>query len=172
MHSVSSLLLDFGLQITIDLITVNSRITATVASITNCRHDAPDRRSSRVSIATLDIPSRRPLAELCFPSLQPCQGRAEGAPPPAGMPLDRAEGSEEVHARGRRRRASRSEIAQVRAAASGRPQGIDPMRYAVLIEKGERNYSGYVPDLPGCVSIGDTLDEVKAEAFLLEAFLL
>ncbi len=46
------------------------------------------------------------------------------------------------------------------------------MRYAVLIEKGERNYSGYVPDLPGCVSIGDTLDEVKAEAFLLEAFLL
>ena len=37
------------------------------------------------------------------------------------------------------------------------------MRYAVVIEKGERNYSAYVPDLPGCVSVGDTLDEVKAE---------
>ena len=38
-----------------------------------------------------------------------------------------------------------------------------PMPYAVVIEKGERNYSAYVPDLPGCVSIGDTLDEVRAE---------
>jgi predicted RNase H-like HicB family nuclease len=37
------------------------------------------------------------------------------------------------------------------------------MRYAVVIEKGERNYSAYVPDLPGCASVGDTLDEVKAE---------
>ncbi len=37
------------------------------------------------------------------------------------------------------------------------------MRYAVVIEKGARNYSAYVPDLPGCVSVGATLDEVKAE---------
>ena len=37
------------------------------------------------------------------------------------------------------------------------------MRYAVVIEKGGRNYSAYVPDLPGCVSVGATLDEVKAE---------
>ena len=37
------------------------------------------------------------------------------------------------------------------------------MRYAVVIEKGARNYSAYVPDLPGCVSVGDTPDEVKAE---------
>ena len=36
------------------------------------------------------------------------------------------------------------------------------MRYAVVIEKGENNYSAYAPDLPGCVSVGDTLDEVKA----------
>jgi predicted RNase H-like HicB family nuclease len=35
------------------------------------------------------------------------------------------------------------------------------MRYAVVIEKGERNYSAYVPDLPGCVSVGDTVAEVK-----------
>ena len=40
---------------------------------------------------------------------------------------------------------------------------IDPMRYAIVIEKGERNYSAYVPDLPGCVSVGDSLEDVKAE---------
>jgi predicted RNase H-like HicB family nuclease len=37
------------------------------------------------------------------------------------------------------------------------------MRYAVVIEKGEKNFSAYVPDLPGCVSVGDTLEEVKSE---------
>jgi len=37
------------------------------------------------------------------------------------------------------------------------------MRYAIVIEKGERNFSAYVPDLPGCVSVGDTLEEVRAE---------
>ena len=37
------------------------------------------------------------------------------------------------------------------------------MRYAVVIEKGERNYSAYVPDLPGCVSVSDTLEEVTTE---------
>ena len=37
------------------------------------------------------------------------------------------------------------------------------MRYAVVIEKGERNYSAYVPDLPGCVTTGATPEEVKAE---------
>jgi predicted RNase H-like HicB family nuclease len=37
------------------------------------------------------------------------------------------------------------------------------MRYAVVIEKGERNYSAYVPDLPGCVSVGDTVEEATAE---------
>ena len=35
------------------------------------------------------------------------------------------------------------------------------MRYAVIIEKGESNYGAYVPDLPGCVAVGDTLEEVK-----------
>jgi predicted RNase H-like HicB family nuclease len=32
-----------------------------------------------------------------------------------------------------------------------------------VIEKGERNFSAYAPDLPGCVSVGDSLDAVKAE---------
>ena len=37
------------------------------------------------------------------------------------------------------------------------------MCYAIVIEKGERNYSAYVPDLPGCVATGATLDEVKSK---------
>ena len=37
------------------------------------------------------------------------------------------------------------------------------MRYAVVIEKGDHNYSAYVSALPGCVSTGYTLEEVKAE---------
>jgi predicted RNase H-like HicB family nuclease len=36
------------------------------------------------------------------------------------------------------------------------------MQYAVVIEKAEGNYSAYVPDLPGCVATGDTLEEVQA----------
>lgn len=35
------------------------------------------------------------------------------------------------------------------------------MQYVVVIEKAENNYSAYVPDLPGCVATGETLDEVK-----------
>lgn len=48
------------------------------------------------------------------------------------------------------------------------------MRYAVVIEQARGNYSAYVPDLPGCVSAGDTIEETKqniqeAIAFHLEA---
>jgi predicted RNase H-like HicB family nuclease len=35
------------------------------------------------------------------------------------------------------------------------------MRYAIVIEKADGNYSAYVPDLPGCISTGATIDEVK-----------
>ena len=35
------------------------------------------------------------------------------------------------------------------------------MRYAVVIEKAERNYSAYVPDLPGCIATGATVAEVE-----------
>ena len=37
------------------------------------------------------------------------------------------------------------------------------MRYAVVIEKAGKNYSAYVPDLPGCVATGATLEEVESE---------
>jgi predicted RNase H-like HicB family nuclease len=36
------------------------------------------------------------------------------------------------------------------------------MRYAVVIEKAESNYSAYVPDLPGCVATGASQSEVEA----------
>ncbi len=36
------------------------------------------------------------------------------------------------------------------------------MKYLVVIEKGPESYGGYLPDLPGCVAVGDTPDEVFA----------
>ncbi|MBE9166757.1 type II toxin-antitoxin system HicB family antitoxin [Pleurocapsales cyanobacterium LEGE 06147] len=35
------------------------------------------------------------------------------------------------------------------------------MRYAVIIEKGRNSYGAYVPDLPGCVAVGETIEEVR-----------
>ncbi len=35
------------------------------------------------------------------------------------------------------------------------------MHYAVVIEKGESSYGAYMPDLPGCVAVGETKDEVR-----------
>ena len=37
------------------------------------------------------------------------------------------------------------------------------MRYAIVIEKAEGNYSAYVPDLPGCIATGATVAEVESE---------
>jgi predicted RNase H-like HicB family nuclease len=47
------------------------------------------------------------------------------------------------------------------------------MKYAVIIERGEQNYSAYVPDLPGCIATGKTVEDTKrmmreAIAFHLE----
>ena len=35
------------------------------------------------------------------------------------------------------------------------------MRYAIVIEKAQENYSAYVPDLPGCVTTGETIEEIE-----------
>jgi len=37
------------------------------------------------------------------------------------------------------------------------------MRYAIVIEKANGNYSAYVPDLPGCVAAGETIAAVEVE---------
>lgn len=34
------------------------------------------------------------------------------------------------------------------------------MRYAVIVEEGETSFGAYVPDLPGCVAVAETKDEV------------
>lgn len=36
--------------------------------------------------------------------------------------------------------------------------GVD---FAIIIEKTGTGYSAYVPDLPGCVAAGETLDETR-----------
>ncbi len=35
------------------------------------------------------------------------------------------------------------------------------MKYLVVIEKGESSYGAYVPDLPGCIAVGETRLEVS-----------
>lgn len=50
------------------------------------------------------------------------------------------------------------------------------MRYAVVIEKSRSNYSAYVPDLPGCIATGSTIEETEASireaiAFHLEGMM-
>lgn len=37
------------------------------------------------------------------------------------------------------------------------------MRYAIVIEKAGDNYSAYVPDLPGCIATGGTIEDVEAD---------
>ena len=36
------------------------------------------------------------------------------------------------------------------------------MRYAVVVEEGETSYGAHVPDLPGCVAVAETKEEVMA----------
>jgi predicted RNase H-like HicB family nuclease len=37
------------------------------------------------------------------------------------------------------------------------------MRYAIVVENTGNNYSAYVPDLPGCVATGFTIEETERE---------
>jgi predicted RNase H-like HicB family nuclease len=37
------------------------------------------------------------------------------------------------------------------------------MRYAIVIENAGSNYSAYVPDLPGCIATGATIEEAERE---------
>jgi predicted RNase H-like HicB family nuclease len=38
--------------------------------------------------------------------------------------------------------------------------GWEIMRYVVILEQGEKEVGAYVPDLPGCVAVGETKEEV------------
>jgi predicted RNase H-like HicB family nuclease len=37
------------------------------------------------------------------------------------------------------------------------------MRYAIVIEAANGNFSAYVPDLPGCIATGETVEETERE---------
>jgi predicted RNase H-like HicB family nuclease len=43
-------------------------------------------------------------------------------------------------------------------------------QYLVVFEQGETSYGAYCPDLPGCVAVGDTMEEV--ERLMKEAIVL
>lgn len=36
------------------------------------------------------------------------------------------------------------------------------MRYLVVVEKGPTSFGAYVPDLPGCIAVGETREEALA----------
>jgi len=35
------------------------------------------------------------------------------------------------------------------------------MRYAIVIEESEAGFGAYVPDLPGCIAVGETVEETE-----------
>ena len=37
------------------------------------------------------------------------------------------------------------------------------MRYAIVMERASENFSAYVPDLPGCVATGATVEQAESE---------
>jgi predicted RNase H-like HicB family nuclease len=39
-------------------------------------------------------------------------------------------------------------------------EGIRKMKYAVIVEQGETSFGAHVPDLPGCIAVADTKEEV------------
>jgi predicted RNase H-like HicB family nuclease len=38
---------------------------------------------------------------------------------------------------------------------------MNNLRYAIVIEKSANGFGAYVPDLPGCVAMGDTVQETE-----------
>ena len=54
---------------------------------------------------------------------------------------------------------------------------MNELKYLYIIEKGKRNYSAYVPDLPGCISTGKNKKDIEkniqeAIEFHIEGMLL
>lgn len=41
---------------------------------------------------------------------------------------------------------------------------MDISYYLIVIEKSENNYGAYFPDFPGCITVGDTIEELKKNA--------
>lgn len=39
------------------------------------------------------------------------------------------------------------------------------MRYLVVIERTKNGFSAYVPDLPGCITVGDTFEDTEKNIY-------
>ena len=39
---------------------------------------------------------------------------------------------------------------------------MNTRRYAVIIEQGDTSYGATVPDLPGCIAVAETVEEVES----------
>ena len=51
-------------------------------------------------------------------------------------------------------------VSDVIRRSTQQPRGF-LMRYAIVIEQGATSYGAYIPDLPGCVAVAETLEEVR-----------
>jgi predicted RNase H-like HicB family nuclease len=40
---------------------------------------------------------------------------------------------------------------------------VTTLRYAIVIERTDSNFSAYVPDLPGCIATGSTAEEAEEQ---------
>src|SRR5258708_20201032 len=69
-----------------------------------------------------------------------------------------AERRDDSRSRGRRCADGHHEIDSSGCGSGG--QGMDA-KYAVIFERAENNWAAYVPDLPGCMTTGRTLEETK-----------
>jgi hypothetical protein len=43
------------------------------------------------------------------------------------------------------------------------------LKYLTVIEKANHNYSAYLPDIPGCIATGETIEEVKTVVLPFQA---
>ena len=77
-------------------------------------------------------------------------------PPPVQASVEAGAGRD----RGASSRRGSSEDTQKRY-DSGRAGKTEVRKYAVIIEQGPRNYSAYIPDLPGCIATGKALNTVR-----------
>jgi predicted RNase H-like HicB family nuclease len=57
---------------------------------------------------------------------------------------------------------SRPDFEQCLEASRAQKAGVTIMRYLVVVEKGPTSFGAYVPDLPGCIAVGETREEVLA----------
>jgi predicted RNase H-like HicB family nuclease len=54
-------------------------------------------------------------------------------------------------------------VGTLKSIPEGRRVGDEAMseKYAVIFEQAESNWAAYVPDLPGCITTGSTLEETE-----------